>query len=115
MNANIEGEFYNPVILEISVPDIADVSAEDYVAKSMDKYGNENSTDHTKKQRPFVVSHPKSLKMKVLTWLGKEITWTFEVGKDPIPLKKIFATPAPVVVQNGDATETTVTSIQVGY
>ena len=62
MNANIEGEFYNPVILEISVPDIADVSAEDYVAKSLDKYGNENSTDHTKKQRPFVVSHPKSLK-----------------------------------------------------
>ena len=60
-------------------------------------------------------SHPKSLKMKVLTWLGKEITWTFEAGKDPIPLKKIFATPAPVVVENGDATETTVTSIQVGY
>lgn len=99
--------------LDISVPDVADVSENDYTALKLTRYGE---VDNTKgEQRPFIVCHPLSLRMKVETWLGKEITWTFDPQKDPIPLKKIFASPVPVVVTNGEATATEVTSIQVGY
>jgi len=113
MISNIEGAFYDAVILQIMVPEVADVSAEDYEAKKLDKYGEISTKDEHLK--PFIMCHPVSVRAKVQTWLGKEITWTFEAGKDPMPLKKIFANPAPVLVENGGATATTITSIQIGY
>lgn len=113
MNSNIRGEFYDAVILQIMVPEVADVSSANYEAKKLDKYGNASTND--KDLKPFIFSHPVSVRAKVQTWLGKEIIWTFEAGKDPIPLRKIFASPAPVLVENGVATATAVTSIQIGY
>ena len=116
MESNIvDNYFYGKGIkLDINVPDVANVSETDYTAK---KFNRSGQVDNTKgNQHPFIVCHPVSLRMKVLTWLDKEVTWTFEAGKDPIPLKKIFASPAPVTVDaNGTATETQVTTIQVGY
>ena len=114
MADKIIGYFYNEPLFEICVPDVANVSASDYPAKNFTSDGKESNDNKLK--RPFYFSHPKPLRMKVLTWLGKEITWTFEKGKDPIPLQKIFKTPVPLVVDaNGDVTATQVTSIQVGY
>jgi len=113
MQANIQGEFYDAIILQVMVPEVADVSVASYEAKKLDKYGNISTKDEDLK--PFIMCHPVSLRAKVQTWLGKEITWTFEAGKDPLPLKKIFNTPAPVLVQDGTPTATTVTSIQIGY
>jgi hypothetical protein len=115
MEANIvDNFFYNKgTKLDINYPDVADVSETDYTAKKLTRDGEEDNTNG--EQRPFIPSHPVSLRMKVETWLGKTITWTFEPGKDPIPLKKIFASPAPLLVQNGETTATEVTTIQVGY
>ena len=115
---NIEGLFYSKPKFEIIYPDKANVSASDYEAKkfsfaSADKVLSENAAGT---QVPFIVCHPVSLQMKVTTWYGKTIEgWIFEAGKDPMPLKKIFASPAPVKVEDGVATATTVTTIQVGY
>jgi hypothetical protein len=113
MLTQIRGEFYDAVILQKMVPEVADVSVNNYEAKKLDKDGN----DSTKPEdlRPFIIAHPLPLRMKVQTWLGKEITWTFNAGEDPMPLRKIFASPAPVLVENGEPTATTVTSIQISY
>lgn len=113
MISNIRGEFYDAVILQVMIPEDADVSEVDYEAKKFDKYGNISTKAEDLK--PFIPCHPLSLRMKVQTWLGKEITRTFEAGKDNTPLRKIFADPAPVVVENGLPTATTVTTIQIGY
>lgn len=112
MTSIIDG-FYTPVILQVMIPEDADVSEVDYEAKKFDKYGNVSTK--AEDLRPFIPCHPLSLRMKVQTWLGKVITRTFEAGKDATPLRKIFADPAPVVVENGVPTATTVTTIQIGY
>lgn len=109
MDQKIVGSYDDPIFLQINFPRIADVSANDYTAASFK--GGDGKTE----QKPFVVCHPKSLKMKVRTWKEEDITWIFEAGKDPIPLKKIYASPVPLVVESGDVTETQVTSIQIGY
>jgi hypothetical protein len=122
MITNIQGNFYNYPKLELVYLDFADLTQGDYTAK---KLKNTAQTEKTYKitedavngeQIPFILNHPKSLKLKVETWYGQVIEgYIFESGKDPIPLKKIFALPAPVVFENGDATATVVDNIQVGY
>lgn len=114
MITELRGYFNNYPKLEIAVPDIADVSAVDYTAKKYKKNGEEDNVNG--EQLPFYPCHPKSVQMKVETWLGKTIpAWIFTPGEDPIPLKKIFADPAPVEVVNGTPTATEITNIQVGY
>ncbi len=115
MRNEIRGYFYNYPKLEIAVPDIADVTNDDYIAKSFTKQGVES--EDPKLQQPFYISHPVSLQMKVETWLGKIVEdWIFEAGKDPIQLRKIFKTPAPVTVDaDGNPTGTEVKKIQTGY
>jgi hypothetical protein len=112
MISSIRGNFYDTVILQIMVPEDADVSSENYEAKQLDKQGNVSAKAEDLK--PFVICHPVALRAKVVTWLGREITWTFDPAY-PVLLRKIFASPAPVVVENGVPTTTVVTSIQVGY
>ena len=109
MISNIQGKYDEDVKLHIYHPRLADVSAEDYTAASFTIRNGQTV------QVPFYVCHPLSLYMKVTFWDGVTSLWTFEAGKDPIPVKKIFATPTPVVVEDGAATETEVTEIQVGY
>ena len=109
MEQNIYGKFDDEVILQGYHPRIANVASADYTAASF------KGKDGKTRQYPFIPSHPVSLKMKVTFWDDVTSLWTFEAGKDPILLKKIFKTPAPVVVENGAATETKVTSIQVVY
>jgi hypothetical protein len=113
METKIKGNFYDAVILQVMVPGVADVSNGDYNAEFINKSGQ--ATDNPKDLRPFVVCHPLSLRMKVETWLGKEITWTFGADGIPMLLKTIFADPAPVLVNNGEPTATEITEIQIGY
>jgi len=117
MITNIEGLFYGKPKLEIVFLDKADVSAEAYEAKKLKTVNGCLSVDDDAGiLLPFYVCHPQSLQMKVETWYGQVVeNWIFEAGKDPIPLKKIFANPAPVLVEFGAVTETEVTTIQVGY
>ncbi len=115
MISSLRGYFYNYPKLEIAVPDVADVTNENYIAKSFTKQGVES--EDPKLQQSFYICHPVSLQMTVETWLGKIVeNWIFEPGKDPVQLRKIFKTPAPVIVDaDGNPTETEVTKIQVGY
>ena len=84
MNVHIEGQFYDDIILQCMYPEVADVSAEDYVAKSFSGKKKEE------KQRPFIVCAKEEVTLKVETWLGTVITWTFPVGPYPMPLKRII-------------------------
>lgn len=113
MNTKISGNYYDAVILQVMIPEIIDLSVVDYEAKQFNKSGNVSIK--TEDLRPFIINHPRPLYMKVQTWLGKEISMYFEAGKDATPLRKIFKSPAPVLVENGVATATAVTTIQIGY
>ena len=117
MITNIEGLFYGKPKLEIVYLDKADVSAAAYEAKKLKHTNGVLSVDDEAGiLLPFYVCHPQSLQMKVETWHGQVVeNWIFEAGKDPIPLRKIYANPAPVLVELGTVTETEVTNIQVGY
>ncbi|MGV8094520.1 MAG: hypothetical protein AB2L24_21915 [Mangrovibacterium sp.] len=84
MIANIQGEFYDPVILQMMFPKIVDVSATDYEAEEIGNY------EVNKKKRPFIVAHPNPVTLKVETWLGEVLTWTFTSGPYPMLLQRIF-------------------------
>lgn len=121
MNQNIEGILYSKPKFEFVYLEKIDLTQGDYTAKKLlhkvasgaEKIVEDNEKG---KQYPFYIGHPLPLQMKVETWYGQTvIDWIFDPNKDSIPLKKIFADPAPVVVENGAATATEVTSIQVGY
>lgn len=84
MKNNIEGSFYDEVIMQLCYPEIADVSAEDYTAKSFK--GNQVKT----KQRPFIVCAKEETTLKVESWFGNIVTWTFPVGPYAMPLRRIF-------------------------
>lgn len=109
MDQTIKGKYDEEVIFQVFHPRIADVSSLDYPSATF------KNNKGVMELKPFIICHPKSLKMKVQAWDGTDIIWTFEAGKDPTLLSKIYKTPAPLVVENGDPTATTVTSIQVGY
>ncbi len=114
MKSNVYGEFYDAVILQIVKPVIADVSAADYTAQKLNK--NTAAIDATGEQKPFILNHPVALKLKVQTWKGEDVTYIFHAWENPTPLKKIYKTPIPLVVDaDGNATATQVTSIQIGY
>lgn len=84
MKNNIEGSFYDEVIMQLCYPEIASVSAADYEAKTFK--GNQVET----KQRPFIVCAKEETTLKVETWFGNIVTWTFPVGPYPMPLKRII-------------------------
>lgn len=99
MDSNIVGKFYDDVILECCYPEIADVSIADYVAKEF--AGNKV----VKKQHPFVVCAKEETTLKVESWLGNVVVWTFPAGVPyPMPLRKIF-----------NNVGNTKTSIQISY
>lgn len=106
MANSIQGSFYDQVILQIMIPGTVDVSAEDYEAKVIDNYGREASGDPSEKQRPFVVLPTADTTLKVETWLGKVIVWTFKVGEPPILLRKILHDAVNNSIQTG---------IRIGY
>lgn len=98
MIANTQGKYYDDVFLQINYPEVADVSAADYVAKTF--RGNQVSEE----QRPFIICAKVEVTLKVLPWLGEAVTWTFPAGPYPMPIKKILKDDA-----------NTATEIQIGY
>jgi hypothetical protein len=98
MIADNRGKWYDEVFLQVNYPEVADVSAEDYTAKTFK--GNQVSTE----QRPFIICAKEEVTLKVLPWLGEAVVWTFPAGPYPMPIKKIL---------NDQAN--TATSIQIAY
>ena len=85
MISNIQGKWYDEVILQLNYPEIADVTSEDYVAKSFK--GNQIE----EVQRPFIVCAKEESTLKVEPWLGEVVVWTFPAGVPyPMPLRKIL-------------------------
>lgn len=102
MNTTLLGAFADPIILQISHPKIVNVAAVDYVAESINK--NTGTIDPDASVIPFVICHPEQITLKVETWFGTIITWTFSEGPYPMPLRKIFF----------DGANST-TTVQIGY
>jgi hypothetical protein len=87
MISNIQGEYGNPIVMEIVKPKIIDVSLADYEAETFTLNGTKKAIQH-----PFVVCAKEEVTLKVLPFYGTEpLTWTFTQGPYPMPLKKIFA------------------------
>ena len=104
MKVQLVGSFYNDVITECSIPEVIDVSESDYTAKSFNKSGTEDADDAI--QRPFIIAHPEEITLRVVPWLGTELTWTFTPSVFPMPLKKIIS---------GHADNSAETDIQISY
>jgi hypothetical protein len=98
MENKVRGKWYDEVILQCNYPEIANVSAQDYVAKTFK--GNQIETQ----QRPFIIAHNTEVTLKVEPWLGEVVSWTFTAGPYPMPLRRILH----------DAGNTA-TSIQIAY
>lgn len=98
MNQNLVGSYDDPIILQINYPKIVNVASADYTAVSL-KGGNGKTV-----QKPFIICHSVAVTLKVETWKGDIIVWTFTAGPYPLPLRKIFT----------DAGNSA-TTIQIGY
>jgi len=98
MEQKIVGSYDDPIFLQINYPKIADVSSVDYTAIEL------KGDDEKTRQRPFVICHNEGVTLKVETWKGDVIVWTFTPGPYPMPLKKIFKYAG-----------NTATSIQIAY
>lgn len=98
MENKVRGTWYNDVLLDLNYPEIADVSVNDYVAKSFK--GNQM----TEEQRPFQIAHPAEVTLKVEPWLGEVVVWTFAPGAFPMRIRRILKDPV-----------NTATSIQIAY
>lgn len=98
MAGTIRGTWYQDILLDLNYPEIADVSATDYVAKTFK--GNQLSSE----QRPFQVAHPVAVTLKVEPWLGEVLLWNFTPGAFPMRIRRILNDPA-----------NTATLIQIGY
>ena len=110
MKANVWGEYYDAVILQVVKPVTVDVSSADYTAEKLNK--NTAAVDNTNgEQRPFIICQAQAVTLKVQTWKGDIITWHFTPGPYPMPLLKIFSDPANVLT----ADSTPITTIQIGY
>lgn len=102
MKTNMYGEFYDAVIMQIVKPVTVDVSSADYTAQKLNK--NTAAIDENGEQKPFVICAKAEVTLKVETWKGEPITWTFAAGPYPMPLRKIFTNLG-----------NTATIIQIGY
>lgn len=109
MKANVWGEYFDAVILQIVKPAIADVSSVDYIALKLNK--KTAAVDNSAEQKPFVICESQPVTLKVETWKGEVKTWNFTAGPYPMPLRKIFKEAANKITQSGVA----ITSIQIGY
>lgn len=103
MKANVWGEYYDAVILQVVKPVTVDVSSADYTAAKLNK--NTAAVDNVNgEQRPFVICHNEGVTLKVETWKGDVIVWTFAPGPYPMPLRKIL-----------NYVGNSATTIQIGY
>lgn len=84
MGNKVSGTWYNEIQLDCNYPEIADVSAADYVAKTF----KGNQLDNV--QRPFLIVHPVAVTLKVEPWLGDVVIWNFTAGPYPMPLRRIL-------------------------
>jgi hypothetical protein len=98
MENKLRGKWYDDIMLQCNYPEIADVSEDDYEAKTFQ--GNQID----QKQRPFIIAHHEQVTLKVEPWLGEVVTWTFPAAPYPMPLRRILH----------DAGNTA-TSIQIAY
>jgi len=97
MNTNNVGKWYDEVLLQYNYPEVANVAAVDYVAKTFK--GNQIP----EQQHPFYIAEPEAVTLKVEPWLGEVIVWTFAPGA-PMPIRRIITDVA-----------NTKTSIQIAY
>jgi hypothetical protein len=109
MQNHLYGKFDDEIVLQGFHPRIADVGSGDYNSEFFKGKRGEV------KQFPFLFSHPRSICAKVEFWDGSVSLWTFEPGKDPVLVKKIFASPTPLIVENGIPTSEPITEIQIIY
>jgi hypothetical protein len=93
MANTVRGPWYNEIQLDGNYPEIADVAAADYVAKTF----KGNQLDNV--QRPFLVAHPAPVTLKVEPWLGEVVIWNFTAGLYPMPLRRIINDAANTATQ----------------
>jgi hypothetical protein len=93
MANTVRGTWYNDIQLDCNYPEIANVAAADYVAKTF----KGNQLDNV--QRPFILAHPEAVTLKVEPWLGEVVTWNFTAGPYPMPLRRILNDPANTATQ----------------
>lgn len=89
MEAKLTGNFNNDVITELNIPEVVDVSTNDYEAKKFNDFGEEDGPGA--EQRHFIIAETEDVTLKVETRLGTIITWNFSAGPYPMPLKRIIA------------------------
>lgn len=94
--------YSNEIILQVTLPKVVDVSSVDYEAEKINI--NTGAVDSTGDIQPFIICHSEEVTLKVDTWKGVAVTWTFPAGPYPMLLSKIYTDGA-----------NTATSIQIGY
>ena len=85
MISNIQGKWYDDVILQGNYPKIVDVSAADFDNPAFQ--GNQVSPAV---QRPFIICQDEPVTLKVEPWLGEVVIWNFTAGPYPMPLRRII-------------------------
>lgn len=98
----IIGSYSEEIILQITTPKIVDVSASDYLAEKLNI--NTGLVDNDGEIRPFILCAKEEVTLKIETWTGTVIVWTFPGGPYPMLLRRIFT----------DAGNSA-TTIQIGY
>lgn len=85
MISNIQGRWYDDVILQGNYPKIVDVSADDF-----DNPPFVGNRVNGAKQHPFIICEDEAVTLKVEPWLGEVVIWNFTPGPYPLPLRRII-------------------------
>ncbi len=100
MPINIKGNFYDDIIHQVVRAEVVDISKGNYEAKTF-----KSALQLKEEQHPFILCHHEEITLRVESWFGEEITWTFLPGERPILLKRLIK----------HADNTIETGIQIGY
>ena len=98
-NTIIRDGYNNEIVLQLTKPKIVNVSAVPYMAEVLGMKIMDSGVVN-----PFIIASAVEVTLKVETWDGTVITWTFTPGPYPMPLRKIFTDVA-----------NTATTIQIAY
>jgi hypothetical protein len=85
----LTGMYNDKVILQFAgTAEKINISAADYNAKRLDKYGKENPKET---QKPFFIAHHETITLTVEMWNGTVVPdWTFTPGGFPMPLRRVM-------------------------
>lgn len=85
MKNKLQGTWGNMLTMDCNYPEIANVTTNDYVAKSFP--GPKN----TEVQKPFFICHSEPVTLRLQPWLGDAVTWSFTAGPYPMPIRSIIS------------------------